>query len=293
VSQLLRETLAIDHVACPGTLEASVLEVRLIHRHQPPFNRRSKLWNRYAYLKLTLDEPFPRLSVVRSARPGDGCLYLGPLASTGSARLVADAIESALPLRRCAARVSKNPRPGPCAPAQLGVSTCPCAGSVSAADYQRIVDQVVVGLTEDPSVLLDRLWARMALLASAERYEEAADVRDRASALARAVSRQRQLDGLRRAGRMEIELGDGSRRVVLAGGRLLGDVGQLALGDADEPEPDRPLPRHLVDEVSCVASWLDAEARRVRLLHCEGSWAVPLPRLPRFEPAMSRQSPRG
>jgi len=42
-----------------------------------------------------------------------------------------------------------------------------------------------------------------------------------------------------------------------------------------------------------VASWLDAEARRVRLLHCEGSWAVPLPRPPRFEPATSRQSPRG
>ena len=148
VSQLLRETQAIDHVVCPGTLEASVLEVRLIHRHQPPFNRRSKVWDRYAYLKLTLDEPFPRLSVVRAPRPADGCLYLGPLPSTRTARLVAEAVESAVPLRRCTARVPRTPRPGPCAPAQLGVSTCPCAGSVPAADYARIVDQVVVALCQ-------------------------------------------------------------------------------------------------------------------------------------------------
>ncbi len=293
VSQLLRETQAIDHVVCPGTLEASVLEVRLIHRHQPPFNRRSKTWDRYAYLKLTLDEPFPRLSVVRSVRAGDRCLYLGPLASSGAATLVAEAIESAVPLRRCKARVTGNPRAGLCAPAQLGVSTCPCAGSVSEADYGRIVDQVVVGLTRDPSVLLDPLRARMALLAAAERYEEAADMRDRAAALARAISRQHQLDGLRRAGRMEIEVGDDARRVVLTGGRLLGEVDQLALPDQQDPDPDRPLPRHLLDELSCVASWLDAESRRVRLVHCEGPWAVPVPRLPRFEPVTGRSRGRG
>ncbi len=293
ISQLLRETQAIDHVVCAGTLEAAVLEVRLIHRHQPPFNHRSKLWSRYAYLKLTLDEAYPRLSVVRTPRAGDGCLYLGPLGSTRSARLVADAIESALPIRRCTARVPKVPVPGPCAPAQLGVAACPCAGAVPPAEYSRIVDRLVRGLTGDPSILLEPLRARMAALASADRFEEAADMRDRAAALARALTRQRQLDALRQAGRMEIEVlappgASGSRRVVLSGGRLAGDVGQLSLldGDAedDDPDPGQPLPRHLVDELSCVASWLEAQASSVRLLHCEGPWSFPVPRLPRFEP---------
>ena len=298
ISQLLRETQTIDHVVCPGTLEAAVLEVRLIHRHQPPFNHRSKLWSRYAYLKLTLDEAYPRLSVVRTPRAGDGCLYLGPLGSTRSARLVADAIESALPIRRCTARVPKIPVAGPCAPAQLGVAACPCAGAVSLADYSRIVDRLIRGLTGDPSILLEPLRARMAALASADRYEEAADMRDRAAALARALTRQRQLDALRQAGRMELEvLGEpgasGSRRVVLSGGRLAGDVGQLSLLDGDgdgdgDPDPGRPLPRHLVDELSCVTSWLEAEASSVRVLHCEGPWSFPLPRLPRFEPAKAR-----
>ncbi|HEX3623373.1 MAG TPA: DEDD exonuclease domain-containing protein [Acidimicrobiales bacterium] len=301
VAQLLRETVAIDHVVCPGTLEAAVLEVRLIHRHLPPFNRRSKLWNRYAYVKLTLDEPFPRLSVVRAPREGDGCLYLGPLASPGAARLVADAIESALPLRRCTARVPKVPKAGACAPAQLGVSSCPCAGTVSPQEYAAIVDRVVAGLTEDPAILLDPLAARMEGLAEAERYEEAADMRDRAAALARALARQRQLDALRRAGRLEIEVAgepggpaDARRRLVLTAGRLPsgaaprgGTDAQLPLPDGggeDAADPDQPLPRHLVDELVCVASWLDAEARRVRLVHCEGPWAVPVGRLPRFEP---------
>jgi len=289
VSQLLRETSAIDHIVCPGTLEAAVLEVRLIHRYVPPFNRRSKLWDRYAYLKLTLDEPFPRLSVVRSPRAGDGCLYLGPLGSSSAARLVAEAIESALPLRRCTARVPATPRRGPCAPAQLGVATCPCAGTISRAEYAAIVDQVVRGLTSDPSILLEPLTARMAALARLERYEEAADMRDRAAALARALARQRQLDALRRAGRIEIEVaapvsGAPGRRLVLRGGRLMGDGTPLPL---DDPAADAegPLPRHLLDELSCVASWLDAEARSVRLVHCEGPWSFPLPRLPRFEPA--------
>jgi DNA polymerase-3 subunit epsilon len=181
------------------------------------------------------------------------------------------------------------PRAGPCAPAQLGVSTCPCAGTISRSEYATIVDRAVHGLTVDPSVLLEPLTARMTALADLERYEEAADMRDRAAALARALARQRQLDALRRAGRIEIEVaGDPGRRVVLTRGRLAEGTGQLSLEDTDEPAQEGPLPRHLLDELSCVASWLDAEARSVRLVHCEEPWSVPLPRLPRFEPVRAR-----
>jgi DNA polymerase-3 subunit epsilon len=293
ISQLLRETETIDHIVCSGPLEAAVLEVRLIHRHLPPFNHRSKLWSRYAYLKLTLNEAFPRLSVVRTVKAGDGCLYLGPLSSTGAARQVAEAIESAVPLRRCTARPPGKSsgataiRPAMCTPAQLGVSVCPCAGGVTQADYAVLVERVVRGLTVDPTILFEPLERRMRDLADAERFEEAADVRDRAAALARALTRHRRLDSLRRAGRVELDV-DGSR-VVLAGGRL-SPSGPLALFDSDNPDvqpavdPDTPLPRHLVDEVACVAAWLDAEGRSARLVSCEQPLTSPLPVLPRYEP---------
>ena len=61
----------IDHRPCSGGLEAAVLEVRLIHRFLPRFNRQAKGWRTYAYLKLTV-ERFPRLSVVREVRPDGG-----------------------------------------------------------------------------------------------------------------------------------------------------------------------------------------------------------------------------
>ncbi|MDQ6797199.1 MAG: DEDD exonuclease domain-containing protein [Actinomycetota bacterium] len=307
VSQLLRETVTIDHIVCPGPLEAGVLEVRLIHRHLPPFNRRSKLWRRYAYLKLTLDERFPRLSVVRAARD-DGCLYLGPLSSSAAARQVAEAIESAVPIRRCTGRPGRVLREWPCSPAQLGATTCPCAGTVSEADYAILVDQVVAGLTDDPALLLEPLRRRMTALAEAERFEEAAVTRDRAPALARALHRQRRLDRLRRAGRVELELAprDGSsrppRRLVLDCGRLLdaadSDHDTLDLWPAEcdaEPEPDDqpdvPLARHLVDELACVASWLDAEAHRLRLVHCDGELASFLPPVPLLSPTPGDKAP--
>ncbi|HEX2042452.1 MAG TPA: DEDD exonuclease domain-containing protein [Acidimicrobiales bacterium] len=286
VAQLLRETESVDHVVCPGTLEAAVLEVRLIHHHLPPFNRRSKLWRRYAYLKLTLDERFPRLSVVRAVRPGDGCVYVGPLASAAAARHVAEAVESAVPIRRCTGRPGRVPRDGPCTPAQLGVATCPCAGTIGEQDYAVLVDRVVAGLTRDPHLLLDPLRSRMTALAAAERFEEAAAVRDRASALVRALQRERVIDRLRRAGRVELELAPPvpARRIVLAGGRLVDDPDSVELELGDGLSPDAPVARHLVDELSCVAAWLESETRRVRLVHCEGELSSPLPCLPTFSP---------
>ncbi|MDQ1395857.1 MAG: polymerase subunit epsilon, partial [Acidimicrobiaceae bacterium] len=236
VGQLLREVAAIDHIVTRGELEAAVLEVRLIHELSPRFNRQAKLWRRYAYLKLTLDERFPRLSVVRSPRVGDGCLYLGPLSSAATAHQIAEAIESAVPLRRCRAKPSRTKlRNASCTPAQLGVAVCPCAGQISESDYGQIVATVVRGLTSDPSLLLDPLARKMSALAAADRFEEAASVRDRAAALARALTRQRRLDALRRAGRITVEV-PGEGVSVLHDGRLVTE-GMLPFDAA----PDRSL----------------------------------------------------
>ena len=289
IGQLLRETAAIDHVECTSPLEAAVLEVRLIHQHLPRFNRQVKVWKKYAYLKLTLNERFPRLSVVRTTKD-DGGLYLGPLPSTGFARRVAEAIETAVPIRRCTAAPPRTPRPAPCSAAQLGVATCPCAGAISDDAYRRLVDRVVRGLTVEPDLLLEPLRDRMQALARAQRFEEAADMRERAAALAAAIRRQRRLDGLRRAGALVIEV-PGHGGAELQAGRMVRAWGERrperSLLDGSTPEPvgaGAPLPRHLADEVATVAGWLDAEAARVRIVHCDGGLASPLPPVPSFDP---------
>ncbi|WP_334142806.1 DEDD exonuclease domain-containing protein [Rhabdothermincola sp.] len=292
VGSLLRETAHIDHVACRHPLEAAVREVRLIHELRPPYNRHARDWERYVYLKLT-DETFPRLSVVRTLRPDDG-FYLGPLPSTRFARRVAEAIETAVPLRRCTGRPGSVPRPAPCAPAQLGVATCPCAGTTSAAEYAAIVERARRGLTCEPELLLEPLRKRMAALAAAERYEEAADVRDRSEALAQALRRQRRMELLRAAGRLVVEL-PGQGGAELSGGRLVRSWG--CSEDPHEPVPafdpatappdglpEAAVPRELADELLCVARWLEQEAGRLRLVHAERGLASPLPALPSFAP---------
>src|SRR5690606_13089165 len=109
---------------------------------------------------------------------------------------------------------------GPCAPAQLGVSTCPCAGQIGAQEYGQLVEVVRRGLLVDPQLLLGPLEARMHGLAAEERFEEAAAVRDRAAALANALRRQRRFDALRRTGRVVVEV-DGRSRTELRQGRLV------------------------------------------------------------------------
>ncbi|WP_421119769.1 DEDD exonuclease domain-containing protein [Aquihabitans daechungensis] len=303
VGQLLREVERIDHVVCPSALEAAVLEVRLIHRLEPRFNRQSTTWRRYSYLKLT-NEAFPRLSVVRAIRE-DGALYLGPLPSAKAAKRVAEAIETAVPLRRCTSTPGRGERSGPCAPAQLGVSTCPCAGAITEAAYAQLVATVRRGLLHEPALLLGPLEAKMHALAAEERFEEAADMRDRAAALANALRRQERFDTLRRAGRVVMEV-DGSSRAELLRGRLLRTWTVTKHGiaavplplDLDPSAPDAleapapgdasapgaPLPKALADELACVAQWIDRYGHRIRVIHADGSLVPTGPPLPSFEP---------
>jgi len=247
IGGLLRELVDIDHIECSGELEASVLEVRMIHELAPRYNRRTKHWRAYSYVKLTLDEPWPRLAVVRQPRRGDGCVYLGPVGSARTARQIADAIETVVPLRRCTNRLPaavdgggcvRPLREGVCAPAQLGVATCPCSGMVSASTYRAEVDHLVHALTREPAALLAPLQARLHRLAALQRYEQAADLRDRAAALARALERQRRHDAVRRAGRIEIEvIGEGW--AVVDGGVLRGAGPGARPGPADNHQEAR------------------------------------------------------
>jgi DNA polymerase-3 subunit epsilon len=292
IGPMLREAQTIDHHECRSALEAAVLEVRLLHALRPRYNRQGTRWEQAAYVRLDTSDPFPRLVVGRSGR-GRG-VVLGPLSSAPVARLAIEAIETVAPLRRCSNRLRAGAPPvrdSPCAAAQLGVAHCPCAGTIDVDTYRRIVDRVVRGLTGEPEVLLDPLVERMAALAAAERYEEAADTRDRAAALAGALRRIRRFDALRAAGRIVLTLPGGTTAEI--------DQGVLRAAWADDelpglrglpvPAPVPPplgeaLPAELADELTAVGAFLDRYGSRLRLLEVGGRWASPLPALPAFRP---------
>ncbi len=293
VPQLLRETVSIDHFVCRDPLEAAVREVRLIQRWEPRFNRQAKAWRQYSYLRLT-DERFPRLTVTRLPRTDDGpCL--GPFPSARAAHLVREAIETAVPLRRCTRRIGRRTRldaDSPCVPAQIGVATCPCTGAVADSDYAALVDTVVRGLRHEPHLLLAPLELRMQRLADEERFEEAAATRERLSSLARALRRSRSVEQVRGASRLLVALPGGD--VELLHGRLVLAEGPGVLEPADASPTAGPAARDEIDELLLVARWLESSANRLRIVAVDGVFASMLPAVPAYEPARAgSRSSRG
>ncbi|HET9689712.1 MAG TPA: DEDD exonuclease domain-containing protein [Acidimicrobiales bacterium] len=280
-SAMLRELAAIEHQVCANDLEARVREIRLIHALAPRYNAEAKHWKRYVYVKLTLAERYPRLAVVRTT-PDDGGLYLGPVGSARAARVVVEAVESVLPLRRCATRVPRGgpTRGWPCTPAQLGVAACPCSGGAPA--YDATVAAALEALRHQPRRLLDPLEARMHALAEGERFEEAATARDRAAALSRVLTRQARLHALRAAGRLVVTVA-GEGGAVIDAGRLVTAWGPEGASPAGPPapaavapsRPTDPIGRDEVDEMACVARWLDGHAGQLRLIDAGHGWAWP------------------
>ncbi len=293
IPQLLRETHRIDHRECSTPIEASVLEIRLIHEHRPRFNAQIKRWEKYTYLKLTA-ERFPRLSITKKVT-ADGATYLGPLPSAAVARRIAEAIETAIPIRRCTARPGRTPRSAPCTAAQLGVATCPCAAMISEDDYRHLVERVILGLRHRPELILDPLDAKMRELAAADRYEEAADVRDRAAALANALDRGRRVEALRSVGHLVVRTPKGTVVEVVDGlfvgswahgaTRALVDVGLEGPPMLTPPGPRAVPSRDQIDEMVAVARWVADNATQLDVLDGDVTALVGVEPLPRFRAA--------
>lgn len=286
VAELIRELAAIDHLRCATELEAGVREVRLIQRHRPRYNRRSRNPERYCYLKLTR-ERFPRLSLVRKVL-ADGARYLGPFSSTGQAELVKSAIEDALPLRRCSSRLGPRVRSSACALLELRRCLGPCTGALPEDDYAAVVGTLAAALDGgDPEPLLEPLRRRMAAYAAEQRYEQAAATRDRLEALSRALSDSRRTTSLLDADELVLAVPRRGRRevTVIRGGQLAAtavlpaadeDAVARLLATAAAVEPFAgPPPRHLADEVRLITAWLEAVAGRAEVLAVRGRLASP------------------
>jgi DNA polymerase-3 subunit epsilon len=254
IDGMLAEVAGVDAVETPGgELEALVVEARLIRSREPAYNRRGKGWRRYAYLKLDPSEAFPRLKVVRAARD-DGCVYVGPFASAARARLAKEALEEVFPVRRCTRAMGPRTRFAPCALADIGRCRAPCDGRIDPERYGELVRELVSSLTS-PGGLLAALEARMRRLAGRERFEEAADLRDRMRAIAEALSRGRQEAWL---------VGAGELVLVDAEGRRLRFVGGALARAGEDPTPlGLPCPRERADELAAVRSWLSRNPLRV------------------------------
>ncbi len=292
IGPMLRETATIHHMQLPDPLTAEVIEGRMIAALLPRYNRKGTRGDRCCYVRLDTASAWPRLTVVR--QPSAGGVHLGPLPSRAVATLVVEAVQSVIPLRRCSTRLTRRYQPALgtplCTAAQLGVSACPCAGAADPREYEAAVTRAARTLSGDAGDVVSDLQRRMELLAAAQRFEEAAFVRDRTSALTGALRRQALVQALFDGGRVEIE--DGRSRWVIEQARLL-TVDTATLPGVVDPPPAPAagvLPRVWTDEALCLARYFDRHAHRLTV-KTTGSWNFPVPPGPELTTiALSRRS---
>lgn len=304
VGAMLRVVHRVDHIETPDALTAEILEMRLIQRLLPQYNRAGTTANKYCYVRLTLDEEWPRLVITKNPGTGRAAsgLHIGPLTSRTAARLVVEAIESVVPLRRCTVRMGRTyaaPADAPvCSAAQLGVAMCPCSGTADPDTYAEVVRFIASALTLDPGPLLELLTEKMHSLSLAQRYEEAANVRDRMQALCQALGRQRRCDQLRLADRLVISSGDivhELRHGVLVGtrhcehmftpliesrGPVLASVESMLLPAEPMPIDAGPLGRDLHDELMCMSRFIESHADTITIVECSGVLTCDTVRVP-------------
>ncbi len=275
IANLMRELHSIETIVCSSPLEAEVTELRLIHAHRPRYNRRSRPPKSSHFVKVT-GEKFPRLSVVRKLAP-DGLAYLGPFRSRRAAEEVVAALWDATPVRRCKSRTGSQT--GKCASAQIGVSSCPCDGSLDSEEYSLTIGHLLDGIRFDPDRLLTPLVARMERLSLAQRYEDAAWARDRHEILARALHGRQIWQALTGAGTLVLEDSRG-RRVVIDHG-ILSDPGLTVVSDHQVAVPEVPPSVEASEEIGLIWRWL--ESSDIRLVDATGYLALPIHRVRRLK----------
>ena len=178
----------IDYIATGNEVEALVLEYNLIKEYRPRYNIRLKDDKRYPFVKLTVNEPFPRIMVVRRVL-NDGADYFGPYTDVKALRRTLRLLKAVFPLRNCSGEKFK-PRNRECLNFHIDRCLGPCTGRVTEEVYSVLVRQVLLFLKGRNEELRASLEGGMRDLAGERCFEEAAKVRDQIDMLDRISQQQ-------------------------------------------------------------------------------------------------------
>jgi len=175
---------SVEWTVVRSEVEALVLEHSWIHEYDPRYNVVFKDDKSYPFLAVTMGEEFPRVLVTRDAR-SKGTRYFGPYAKVWAIRETLDTLLSVLPMRSCSAgvfaRAVRSDRP--CLLGYIDKCSAPCVGRVSPEEHRATAEQVCSVLGGDAKAVVRDLTSTMEAAAREERFEVAAKVRDRLTAI--------------------------------------------------------------------------------------------------------------
>jgi excinuclease ABC subunit C len=171
-----------------NVVEAMLTEANLVNQLQPRLNVRLKDDKRYPYLRISLSEPWPRLSLVRSRKAGVD-KYFGPFTNTGALRQTIRTLKEIFHVPSCKAKLGlKNLQP--CLEYRMHRCLAPCRGNVDPAFYRLVVEEVILYLEGKGDFLLRSIQERMDRESKRLNYEGAALLRDQLFSLRSVLEKQ-------------------------------------------------------------------------------------------------------
>lgn len=186
VQAMVSKIADFRYIITKSEVDALLLENNLIKEHKPYYNILLKDDKNYAYIKVNIKEPFPRLEHTRKL-VADGAKYFGPFMQGISVKEVIEIVNDAYPIRTCKKTLPLKRFDRPCLNHHLGKCKAPCAGFISKEQYSLIIDEVIEFLRGKDAKIRKRLQEKMTISAEKLDFETAISCRNHLSALDKLV----------------------------------------------------------------------------------------------------------
>jgi excinuclease ABC subunit C len=174
---LVRLIVDLDTIVVPTEAHALILENNLIKEHRPRFNIQLRDDKTYPYIKVTVQEPVPRVLVTRRV-VNDGARYFGPYTDVGAMRRALNVVKRIFTVRSCHYDLPREAPDRPCLDYHIGRCKAPCVLLQTHDAYRLMIDEVVLFLEGRTDEVIRRVRERMVNASIAMDYERAAELRD-------------------------------------------------------------------------------------------------------------------
>lgn len=186
---LVKNIHDFEYIVTDTEVEALILEFNLIKKHDPKYNVMFRDDKSYPYLKVTLNEEYPRLEITRNMHK-DGARYFGPYTSVGALNETVRLLRKLFPLRTCK-QAAFEQRKRACLNAHIKRCPGPCVGDISREKYLEMVREVLLFMEGKQEALLSKLNQRMLEYSENLDFEKAARIRDQINAIQAVLEKQK------------------------------------------------------------------------------------------------------
>ena len=178
IQQMVQKIAWFEYIVVDSEVEALVLECNLIKEHQPKYNTMLKDDKHYPYIRLTVQEEYPRIMLARE-RKKDKAKYFGPYTSASAVQDTIELLKKTYFIRTCNKVLPRDiGKERPCLYYHLGQCKAPCQNYISKEEYQNNIEQVQQFLNGNYSLITKRLEEQMQKFSEEMEFEKAAEYRD-------------------------------------------------------------------------------------------------------------------